>query len=365
MKPYQRASVLKALREIVVWYGVSPDYTRQEMTNFLDMVRNARFIVTLAVFCQSPSMPDFSSRGKDKLWVLAERKSRSTGEKAAAASTAITRSRSGGTPPPPEHRGTSPPHAGARKSPPVAHQATEQQAAPPVPIINILASRHMLSMAQGRQQLLGTPGAATGATTPGAGGGDRRGGARESPPPSLPRPAYTTSALRSFSSDNVWAGRQSSGQPPAGAAKRNSTTDNNGRRSFSPSLSPSKPTFHDFQSVSRPSSASNLNTYARQDERLGLDGHAPSGERRGHSPPGEHLSHGSPQFSPNHIPFHQVRSPTSPHLGEDGLHTPLRRMVVPPPPKDDPSKKSFMQGTVSSQGKEVRLLCPFFGCVLF
>ena len=61
MKPFQRASVLKALREIVVWYGVSPDYTRQEMANFLEITKNAGFIISLARFCQNPNMPDFSN----------------------------------------------------------------------------------------------------------------------------------------------------------------------------------------------------------------------------------------------------------------------------------------------------------------
>ncbi|KAJ9461337.1 Kinesin-like protein unc-104 [Diplonema papillatum] len=61
MKAFQRASVLKALREIVVWHGVSPDYTRQEITAYTELVANHRFLLSLARFTQSPSMPDLTA----------------------------------------------------------------------------------------------------------------------------------------------------------------------------------------------------------------------------------------------------------------------------------------------------------------
>ena len=89
LKTYQRASALKALREIVVWYGVSPDFARQEMTAYTELTQNAKFLILLAKFCQNPSMPDLLNTRYDvcvsdvalRPLILAARRSKSAGKK--------------------------------------------------------------------------------------------------------------------------------------------------------------------------------------------------------------------------------------------------------------------------------------------
>eukprot|EP01065_Artemidia_motanka_P002460 TRINITY_DN11179_c1_g2_i1.p1 TRINITY_DN11179_c1_g2~~TRINITY_DN11179_c1_g2_i1.p1 ORF type:complete len:1629 (+),score=648.50 TRINITY_DN11179_c1_g2_i1:36-4889(+) len=55
IKPFQKSAVLKAMREIVIWHGISPDFTRQHFSAYAELVANARWLLLLARICQNPN----------------------------------------------------------------------------------------------------------------------------------------------------------------------------------------------------------------------------------------------------------------------------------------------------------------------